>query len=177
MTIARSKAGSASGGFDWPPNGCRASGSGASPYICLADFPSGYKDLDTAKAEFKAAWEALKAQTPPEQLAAAYRAMNIRATADLSGLPHYLRMRRAMLSECSESCSRHFTSLATEWRDRFGWSFQMASASFCHRRHCAARARRPGRSCWLASVRWVGVPIGNLIRLAREAESRNASVL
>ena len=36
------------------------------------------KDLDTAKAEFKAAWEALKARTPPEQLAAAYEAMNIR---------------------------------------------------------------------------------------------------
>jgi hypothetical protein len=29
-------------------------------------------------AEIKAAWEALKARTPPEQLAAAYRAMNIR---------------------------------------------------------------------------------------------------
>ena len=36
------------------------------------------KDLDTAKAEFKAAWEALKARTPPEQLAAAFKAMNIR---------------------------------------------------------------------------------------------------
>ena len=36
------------------------------------------KDIDTAKAEFKAAWEALKARTPPEQLAPAYRAMNIR---------------------------------------------------------------------------------------------------
>ena len=36
------------------------------------------KDLDTGKAEFKAAWKALKARTPPEQLAAAYRAMNIR---------------------------------------------------------------------------------------------------
>ena len=35
-------------------------------------------DLDTAKAEFKAAWEALKAGTTPEQLAAAYKAMNIR---------------------------------------------------------------------------------------------------
>jgi len=35
-------------------------------------------DLATAKAEFKAAWEALKARTTPEQLAAAYRAMNIR---------------------------------------------------------------------------------------------------
>ena len=36
------------------------------------------KDLDTAKAEFKAAWEALKARTPPEQLGAAYKAVNIR---------------------------------------------------------------------------------------------------
>jgi len=35
-------------------------------------------DLDTAKAEFKAAWKALKATTSPEELAAAYRAMNIR---------------------------------------------------------------------------------------------------
>ena len=36
------------------------------------------KDIDTAKAEFKAAWEALKARTPPEQLGAAYKAVNIR---------------------------------------------------------------------------------------------------
>ena len=36
------------------------------------------KEIDSAKAEFKAAWEALKARTTPEQLAAAYRAMNIR---------------------------------------------------------------------------------------------------
>jgi hypothetical protein len=36
------------------------------------------KDLDTAKAEFRAAWEALKARTPPEKLAAAYKQMNIR---------------------------------------------------------------------------------------------------
>ena len=35
-------------------------------------------DLNTAKVEFKAAWEALKAGTTPEQLAAAYKAMNIR---------------------------------------------------------------------------------------------------
>jgi len=35
-------------------------------------------DLDTAKAEFRAAWEALKARITPEQLAAAYKAMNIR---------------------------------------------------------------------------------------------------
>ena len=45
------------------------------------------KDLDTAKAEFKAAWEALKARTPPEQLAAAYKAMNIRDDG-WSGYPH-----------------------------------------------------------------------------------------
>jgi hypothetical protein len=36
------------------------------------------RDLNTAKAEFKAAWKALKASTAPEQLAAAYKAMNIR---------------------------------------------------------------------------------------------------
>jgi hypothetical protein len=35
-------------------------------------------DLDTAKAEFKAAWEALKAGTSPEQLAAACKDLNIR---------------------------------------------------------------------------------------------------
>jgi len=35
-------------------------------------------DLDTAKADFKVAWKALKARTPSEQLAAAYKAMNIR---------------------------------------------------------------------------------------------------
>jgi len=38
------------------------------------------RDLDTAKAEFKAAWEVLKARITPEQLAAAYKAMNIRMT-------------------------------------------------------------------------------------------------
>ena len=36
------------------------------------------KDLDTAKAEFKVAWEALKARTSARDLAAAYKAMNIR---------------------------------------------------------------------------------------------------
>jgi hypothetical protein len=36
------------------------------------------KDLDTAKADFKAAWEALKAKTSPEELAAAYEDLNIR---------------------------------------------------------------------------------------------------
>ena len=35
-------------------------------------------DFNTAKAEFKAAWKALKARTTPEQLAAAYMAVNIR---------------------------------------------------------------------------------------------------
>jgi len=36
------------------------------------------RDLDTAKAEFRTAWEGLKAKISPEQLAAAYRAMNVR---------------------------------------------------------------------------------------------------
>ena len=80
------------------------------------------------KAEFKAAWEALKARTTPEQLAAAYKAMNIGTTTD----PRYLRMRRAMLSVRSGTCSRLLTSLATEWRDKSGRSFQMSSASLCH---------------------------------------------
>ena len=35
-------------------------------------------DLDTAKAEFAGAWTELKARTSPEELAAAYKAMNIR---------------------------------------------------------------------------------------------------
>ena len=33
------------------------------------------KDLDTAKADFKAAWEVLKAKTSPELLAAAYKTL------------------------------------------------------------------------------------------------------
>ena len=36
------------------------------------------QDLNTAKAEFKTAWKALKARTTPEQLLAAYEAMNTR---------------------------------------------------------------------------------------------------
>src|SRR6476646_9448908 len=36
------------------------------------------RDLDTAKADFKTAWEALKARTPKDALAAAYRDSNIR---------------------------------------------------------------------------------------------------
>ena len=43
------------------------------------DLPMGSaQDLDTAKAEFAGAWLDLKAKTPPEDLAAAYKAMNIR---------------------------------------------------------------------------------------------------
>lgn len=34
--------------------------------------------LDQAKDDFKTAWEALKARTPPDQLAKAYQSMNIR---------------------------------------------------------------------------------------------------
>ena len=36
------------------------------------------KDLDTAKAEFKAAWENLKARVSKDELAAAYEDLNIR---------------------------------------------------------------------------------------------------
>jgi hypothetical protein len=36
------------------------------------------RDLETAKADFKAAWERLLARTSKDELAAAYRAMNIR---------------------------------------------------------------------------------------------------
>ena len=36
------------------------------------------KDLDTAKADFKAAWENLKARVSKDELAAAYKALNIR---------------------------------------------------------------------------------------------------
>lgn len=36
------------------------------------------KDLETAKAEFKAAWTAFKAKETPEVLAQAYKAMNLR---------------------------------------------------------------------------------------------------
>jgi hypothetical protein len=36
------------------------------------------KDLESAKAEFKAAWDGLKARTPPEKLAAAFKSMNVR---------------------------------------------------------------------------------------------------
>lgn len=34
--------------------------------------------LDQAKVDFKTAWEALKARTPPDQLLKAYKAMNLR---------------------------------------------------------------------------------------------------
>jgi hypothetical protein len=36
------------------------------------------QDFSTAKAQFKLAWAVLKARTTPEQLASAYKAMNIR---------------------------------------------------------------------------------------------------
>ena len=35
-------------------------------------------DINAAKSEFREAWKALKARTPPEQLAAAYKTMNSR---------------------------------------------------------------------------------------------------
>lgn len=36
------------------------------------------KDLDTAKAQFKSAWEDFKSKHSPEEFAEAYREMNIR---------------------------------------------------------------------------------------------------
>ena len=36
------------------------------------------EDIETAKAEFKSAWQALKARTTPEELVKAHWAMNIR---------------------------------------------------------------------------------------------------
>ena len=54
-----------------PTTALEPSGSGSLPV-------GSAEDIDTAKAEFKSAWEALKARTSTEQLTAAYRAMNIR---------------------------------------------------------------------------------------------------
>jgi hypothetical protein len=39
---------------------------------------SSAKDLESAKTEFKAAWESLKVRVGPEALARAFAAMNIR---------------------------------------------------------------------------------------------------
>jgi hypothetical protein len=64
-TIRCWKAGSASAGSGLPAPAWRPAMGSAS-------------DIDTVKAEFKAAWQALKARTQPEQLAAAYQATNIR---------------------------------------------------------------------------------------------------
>jgi hypothetical protein len=36
------------------------------------------RNLNAAKSEFRDAWRAVRAQTPPDQLAAAFKAMNIR---------------------------------------------------------------------------------------------------
>ena len=47
------------------------------------------KNLNTANAEFKTAWKALKVRTTPEQLAVAYEVMNIRTTAKGGELPHH----------------------------------------------------------------------------------------
>ena len=67
------------GRIRYAPSAIPASGFGTSASTCPAGCRWDHaKDLDTAKAEFKAAWEALKARTSPEQLEAAYRAMNIR---------------------------------------------------------------------------------------------------
>ena len=53
-----------------------ASGSGTSPPTCPAACRWDRPRISTPR--FKAAWEALKARTTPERLAAAFKAMNIR---------------------------------------------------------------------------------------------------
>jgi len=71
----------------WPDT--NETGSRDREWLFLGNEPAGQADFTsrsavsgarrrTAKAEFKAAWEALKAGTAPEQLVAAYKAMNIR---------------------------------------------------------------------------------------------------
>jgi hypothetical protein len=53
-------------------------GGGGMPQRITGGLPMGSaKDLETAKAEFKTGWIALKARHTPEQLASAYMAMNI----------------------------------------------------------------------------------------------------
>ena len=79
MTIPCWKAGSASAGSASPRNACRGDWLWNVTIHLPGGLPMGSaQDIDTAKAEFKAAWKALKARTTPEQLAAAYKAMNIR---------------------------------------------------------------------------------------------------
>ena len=78
-TIACSKVGSASAESASPTNALPPRWLWNVTVHLTGGLPMGSaKDLDTAKAEFKAAWEALKARTTPEQLAAAYKDMNIR---------------------------------------------------------------------------------------------------
>ena len=79
VTIRCSKTNSASAGSASPTSACRGVWLWNVTIHLTGGLPMGSaKDLDTAKAEFKGAWTALKARTTPEQLAAAYKAMNIR---------------------------------------------------------------------------------------------------
>jgi hypothetical protein len=59
------------------------------------------RDLDTAKADFRVAWEALKARTTPEQLLAAYRDLNI---AGLPSVTRSLPRERRITLRQSASC-------------------------------------------------------------------------
>ena len=86
VTTACSKATSASAGFALPASGCRR----IWLWNVIIHLPGGLpmgsaKDLDTAKADFKAAWEVLKAKTSPEELLAAYRDLNLGTTAERTG--------------------------------------------------------------------------------------------
>ena len=61
------------------PSGCRPADLRNVVVHLTGGLPMGSAgDLDTAKADFKVAWEALKARATSEQLAAAYKDLNIR---------------------------------------------------------------------------------------------------
>jgi hypothetical protein len=63
-------------------------------------------DFNAAKAEFKAAWKALKASTTPEQLAAAYKASGTTADSHSRARPRAVRkmpvLRTVTLSRCEK---------------------------------------------------------------------------
>ena len=82
-TIACWKAGSASAGSASPTSACRRVWLWAVTIHLPGGLPTGSSpDFNTAKVEFKAAWEVLKASTPPSLLATAYKAMILRGDND-----------------------------------------------------------------------------------------------
>ena len=63
----------------WIRSTCQPDYASVPVLAMISGLPMGSsKDLDTAKADFKAAWERLLARTSSEELAAAYKSLNIR---------------------------------------------------------------------------------------------------